>query len=178
MVGIILTLGGGYLGALQLTGNFHTVIAGELYRSAQPTAGELQRYADRYGIRTVINLRGGKPGQAFYDTEKAEATKLGISDIDFPMSANKELSTVRTSELIALLKAAKQPILVHCKNGADRSGLASALFMKAVAKEPASAAGRQLSLYYGHVSFPGAPSYPMDESWAAYLAGRKTDQTR
>lgn len=33
-----------YLAALQVTGNFHTVIAGELYRSAQPDPAALARW--------------------------------------------------------------------------------------------------------------------------------------
>ncbi|EBV3600022.1 tyrosine protein phosphatase, partial [Salmonella enterica subsp. enterica serovar Virchow] len=35
---------GAYIGWLHATGNFHTVIAGELYRSAQPTARDVDRY--------------------------------------------------------------------------------------------------------------------------------------
>src|SRR5438874_1538525 len=40
-----------------LGGNFHAVIAGEVYRCAQPTAQELATLIRRYGIRTVVNLR-------------------------------------------------------------------------------------------------------------------------
>ncbi len=47
-----------YLSYLQLSGNFHEVIAGEFYRSAQPTGAEIEGYAHRYGIKTIVNLRG------------------------------------------------------------------------------------------------------------------------
>jgi len=54
----LLAAGGAYLAMLQLTGNFHTVIAGELYRSAQPSAADIAEYKQKAGIRTIVNLRG------------------------------------------------------------------------------------------------------------------------
>lgn len=53
---------GGYVGWLNLSGNFNTVIAGEVYRSAQPTAAALSTYAKDHGIRSIINLRGENTG--------------------------------------------------------------------------------------------------------------------
>jgi protein tyrosine/serine phosphatase len=55
-------LGGGYLGALQLTGNFNTVIKGELYRSGQISPQQLKVYVAEYGIKTIVNLRGDNHG--------------------------------------------------------------------------------------------------------------------
>src|SRR6516164_11171479 len=37
--------------------NFHTVVAGQVYRGAQPGAAELNTIIPRYHIQTVINLR-------------------------------------------------------------------------------------------------------------------------
>src|SRR5262245_46726283 len=37
--------------------NFHTVLPGRVYRTAQPSPDRLERLVRGYGIRTVINLR-------------------------------------------------------------------------------------------------------------------------
>lgn len=57
-MGFVVLAAGGYLYAIQLLGNFHEVVAGQLYRSNQPSNEELVRYTKDHGIKTVINLRG------------------------------------------------------------------------------------------------------------------------
>jgi protein tyrosine/serine phosphatase len=73
---------GGYFGALHLTGNFHSVVAGALYRSAQPTTFDIARYQKTYGIKTIINLRGENRGSSWYDDRTFEALEpwLGFPD--------------------------------------------------------------------------------------------------
>ncbi|WP_174803855.1 dual specificity protein phosphatase family protein [Martelella limonii] len=154
-----------YLGALQLTGNFHEVKAGELYRSAQPDAAALAGYIERYGIKTVINLRGAKPGKAWYDTEVATAGQAGITHIDFAMSDRRALEPERSMELLALMRDAEKPILIHCKAGADRTGLASVLYLQQLGGIDEETAEWQLSPLYGHVALPGIGPYAMDSTW-------------
>src|SRR5688572_16573499 len=38
--------------------NFHAIVPGRAYRSAQPTAADLEWAVRAHGIRTVVNLRG------------------------------------------------------------------------------------------------------------------------
>jgi len=45
---------------LEEFGNFHEVSKGTVYRSAQLDEDELAEYIDRYGIRSILNLRGKK----------------------------------------------------------------------------------------------------------------------
>jgi protein tyrosine/serine phosphatase len=154
-----------YAGVLQISGNFHTVIAGQLYRSAQPTSAQLERYVRDHGIETVINLRGENTAD-WYKQEIATSEKLGIKHIDFRMSASQELDPERAAELVAVMKSAPKPILIHCQAGADRSGLASALYSHWVAQKSEHFAEGQLSFYYGHVGLPYvSTAWPMDESW-------------
>lgn len=157
---------GGYVGWLNLSGNFNTVIAGEVYRSAQPTAPALATYAKEHGIRSIINLRGENTGKSWYDEELAASTDLGIKHYDFRMSARSILTQEKAEELIALMANAEKPLLIHCQAGADRSGLASALYLAAIAKAGEAAAEGQISLRYGHFSVPYlSQAYPMDISF-------------
>lgn len=157
---------GAYAAYLQLSGNFHPVIDGQLYRSAQPTADQLASYVKANGIKTVINLRGYHPGSKWYDREVAMAKDLGVEHIDFGMSASKMISPQKAAEIVALMAAAPKPILIHCQSGADRSGLVAALYVKKVAGLDDYRAQGQLSFFYGHIGIPIVSSaYAMDRSW-------------
>lgn len=154
-----------YAGILQVTGNFHEVVAGELYRSAQPTAEQIARYKARYGIKTVVNLRGRNAGDEWYRQEIAVSREFGITHIDFRMSAHKVLSKRRAEELVSVLRSARKPVLIHCKGGADRSGLVSALYL-AVTGHDEEEAEAQISPRFGHVGMPFLiKSYAMQESF-------------
>src|SRR5579863_5676861 len=61
-VGVTAASVGGYWGFLQYEGNLHPVVAGVLYRSAQPSSAELASTVQQYGIKSVLNLRGPNAG--------------------------------------------------------------------------------------------------------------------
>jgi len=156
---------GGYIGVLQATGNFHTVIPGQLYRSAQPSGPQLENYVRQYGIKTIINLRG-KNDKLWYVEETAAAQRLGVQHIDFRMSATKVLTVERAVALIGIMKSAPRPILVHCLSGADRTGLFSLIYSHQVAGIREDEAKWQLSFLFGHVAVPYlSASFAMDRSW-------------
>lgn len=157
---------GTYLFAIQATGNFAEVVPGTLYRSNQPTALQVADYAERYGIKTIVNLRGSSEDAAWYKSEVAAAGALGIKHIDFKMSATKQLTPEEAHTLVTLLRDAPTPILIHCKSGADRTGLASVLYLNRIAGVDEDIAERQLSIRFGHFSIPFlSPTYAMDENW-------------
>ncbi|CAN7635824.1 dual specificity protein phosphatase family protein [Rhizobium sp. LjRoot98] len=157
---------GSYLLAIQLTGNFHEVVPGELYRSNQPTAGQIANYKRRYGINTILNLRGSSEDASWYREEVAAATSLGVKHIDFRMLAERQLTLDETHHLIALLRDAPKPLLIHCKSGSDRTGLAAAIYLQQIAKVNEETAEQQLSLRFGHFAIPYlSPAYAMDENW-------------
>jgi len=156
-----------YAGAVRLTGNFHVVLPGELYRSAQPTSAQIANYYEHYGIRTIINLRGENPGAAWYDAEVAETRRLGITLVDFHMSSRKGLTVAQAEKLVSILKDAQKPLLVHCEGGADRTSLVAALYVAALTNLGEEAAEAELSVWYGHVSLPVTATYAVDRSWEA-----------
>lgn len=156
---------GGFYAHMLWTTNFHPVIAGELYRSSQPSAATIAEFQKQYGIKTIINLRGNNSGRHWYDKEVAEAKQLDINHIDFRMSSNKELTQAQAARLVEIMRDAPKPILIHCQAGADRTGLASALYLAAIAKTSEATAGNQISIVYGHVSLPFMGAYAMDRTF-------------
>jgi protein tyrosine phosphatase (PTP) superfamily phosphohydrolase (DUF442 family) len=136
---------GGYL---VLRVNFHTVRAGEIYRSAQPSAGDLREMADDYGIRSVVNLRGPNPDERWYRQEVAASRALGLRHYDVSMRAY-ELPRIRELlKLVDILETAPRPLLLHCEMGADRSGFASALALILDRSGSLKSALRQFSWRY------------------------------
>lgn len=164
-VGVPALLLGAYLAVLQLTGNFHEVVPGQFYRSAQLSKDGFDHYIETYHIRTVINLRGAKPGAPWYEDELAAAKAHGVTHVDFAMSASKELTPAQSFELVNLLRNAEGPILVHCKNGADRTGLASVMYLQQVDNVDEKTAEWQLTPLFGHLNIPFTGAYAMDDTW-------------
>lgn len=165
---IALAVGGyaSYAGILQAMGNFHVVEEGVLYRSSQPTTEQIISYHEQYGIKSIINLRGENAGRAWYDAETRTAQSLGIKHINFRMSSRQILTQDKALALIEVLKTAPKPVLVHCYGGADRSGLASALFLAAVANKGEEESEDQISFRFGHLSIPFLSSaYAMDQTF-------------
>jgi protein tyrosine phosphatase (PTP) superfamily phosphohydrolase (DUF442 family) len=157
-----------YLGIVNMGDNFHPVVQGEFYRSAQPTPERITLYQKEHGIRTIINLRGSNVGSSWYDDEVAEAGRLEIAHVDFRMSARRELTEQQFTDLIALLRTVEKPVLVHCAAGADRSGLVAALYLAAIAKRGEEAAESQISFWYGHVPFWFSAPYAMDRTFEMF----------
>lgn len=156
-----------FFSTLQVFGNFHEVIPGRYYRAAQPTPAKLRRYVARYGIKTVLNLRGLNTKWQWYRDEVAEAEKLGIQFVDFKMSARRELTDAQVEQLIEILHDVPKPLLVHCKSGSDRTGLISAIYLYKVAGRSESEAERQISIRYGHIGIPYlSKAFAMDRNWA------------
>jgi undecaprenyl-diphosphatase len=105
--------------------NFHTVIPDEIYRSAQLSAGKLESIVEQHGIKTVISLRRPRPSESWYKSEKEVAESLGIAHHDIAMDLTFSPRIDHLLELRDLIENAPRPLLVHCRAGADRTGLAS-----------------------------------------------------
>ena len=105
--------------------NFKTVISGEIYRSAQPSSAHLNEWIDKYGLKSVVNLRGWNTDMA--KTEEAICEEKGIDFYTVELSAYENMPSQKLIELLDILEQAEQPVLLHCRQGIDRSGTASGL---------------------------------------------------
>ena len=109
--------------------NFHEVEPGRYYRSAQPDEEELSGWIDAYGLKTVVKLNGGGPGDSDFDNSRDPALAAGATFIHLPLSATKYPTSENLVRLWEIFETAEYPVLVHCRAGADRTGLASAIYV-------------------------------------------------
>ena len=140
-----------YFFYMEEQGNFHTITPGKAYRSAQLDRDELEYYIKMYNIKSIVNLRGENPMAPWYREEKQVSAEYNIEHYDISLSSSREPDEEKIRKLIEIFRNAPRPVLIHCQAGADRSGLAAAMWKVIVDKEPKSEAQKQLSLFYGHL---------------------------
>ncbi len=170
-VGALVVLAG-YVTSDLAHDNFRVVVPGKVYRSGQMDAADLALYIKTYGIKSIVNLRGKNPGQAWYQNEIATADKYKVVHYDWGFGSGTELSVKRMRALVALLRKAPKPVLIHCAGGADRSGLASALYCFAIEDQKPVRADQELSLRNGHVPLIRSKVIAMDDSFWRYVTNR------
>ncbi len=129
--------------------NFGTVIPGKLYRGSHPTPHWLRALVRRYGLTTVINLRGAT-GTGSYHLSRDAAAKLCIDYVDLSLESRGAPHRDRILRLHDIYRAMPGPALLHCKSGADRAGLAAGLCLLFEGRSAAEAL-RQLSWRFGHI---------------------------
>lgn len=130
-------------------------VARDVYRSNQPSPKALREIHEKVGLKSVLNLRGVSR-QSFYLFEKEECEALGLRLVDISLSATKAPSRTHLLHLIKLLDEIPKPVLIHCKSGADRTGLAAAVYLLVHGKRPIEEAKRQLSMRFVHVKHSAA----------------------
>jgi tyrosine-protein phosphatase SIW14 len=99
--------------------NLYQVAPG-LYRGAQP---EEEGFATlkKLGVKTVVNLRS-------WHSDRKDCERAGLEYVHIAMQAWEG----EDDEIIELLRVvtdpSRQPVFVHCKHGADRTGAACAAY--------------------------------------------------
>jgi len=103
--------------------NLHKV-SDDLYRGAQPTAEGVERLK-ALGVKTIINLRSS-------DTDKDLPILPGIAYERIPMTAWRpnDADVVRFLQIVT--DESRLPAFVHCRRGADRTGMMVAIYRIAV----------------------------------------------
>jgi hypothetical protein len=113
---------------LAISHNWHRV-DDNFFRSAQMYGDYLTPLLQREKIASIINLRGENPKSSWYGPEQNICKKLGIAHIDSPLHSRRLPKQEMLLKLLRAFSDAPPPILVKCSGGADRTALASALYL-------------------------------------------------
>ncbi len=119
------------------------------WRAAQPAPHQIRRIASK-GVRTIVNLRGARLCGSYF-LERKLCDELGIRLVDYTIRSRAAPSLAELRGAREILRSVEYPILLHCKSGADRAGLMSALYRHEVEGVPISEARRELAFRYGHI---------------------------
>lgn len=149
-------------------GNFHKV-SNDVYRSAQLFSFNMPYYLKKHKIKSILNLRKTRKAhnKSWYINELKIAKELDVVHYDYPIGDREEASMEEMEKLVNIIKDAPKPILIHCKAGADRTSLASALYLHAIKGD--KEAEKQISVIYGHFPWFGSKTGAMDRSFEKYM---------
>ena len=105
----------------------------------------------RQGGASVLNLRGGRLAPVALEIEACQ--ELGLEYFGMHMASTELPSRDTVLMLLDQLETLPRPVLMHCKSGADRTGLASGIYLMAFKGCSPKDAAKQLSLKHAHVRF-------------------------
>lgn len=148
-----------------LYGNFHKV-DDNLYCSAQLFSFNLPYYIEKHDIKSILNLRGDSSRQ-WYADELRISKELGVKHYDYGIGDREISSMKQMNDMIRIMRNAPKPLLVHCKAGADRTSLASALYLYDIMRDDDPE--REISIIYGHFPWLGSKTVAMDRSFEKYV---------
>ncbi len=104
--------------------NFGCVNA-NLFRGAQPSAEGIKELARR-GVKTIISLRDADENSRL---EETQARSSGIKYVNVPLSDWFAPKDAQIAKIMSSLDDAEnQPVFVHCRRGADRTGTVIAAY--------------------------------------------------
>jgi protein tyrosine phosphatase (PTP) superfamily phosphohydrolase (DUF442 family) len=107
--------------------NFAHVTNG-IWRGGSPSAGAMEQLAES-GVKTIIDLRMNGTGT---DNEDQSAKRLGLRYVHIPMTFATP-NAQQIAQFFSVVKdPAAQPIFVHCRQGADRTGTLIGMYRRLV----------------------------------------------
>lgn len=121
----------------------------QAWRSAQPAPHQIAALK-RLGLKTIVNLRGPRFCGSYW-LEQQACARHGMRLVDFQIRSRAAPSKDELLGARDLLGTIEYPMLLHCKSGADRAGLMSALYMIVHEGRSVAEAKQQLSLKFGHI---------------------------
>jgi tyrosine-protein phosphatase SIW14 len=128
-----------------------------LYRGGQPVAAGFKSL-QQLGVGIVVDFRDEPEEIA---SERREVEGLGVRYVSIPWSGNRYPSNPQVVEFLDLVRANPQTkIFVHCKRGADRTGVMIAAYRIAVEHKTAADAVAEMHQYhYDHFWLPQLERY-------------------
>jgi protein tyrosine/serine phosphatase len=151
--------------------NFHEVVPGQVYRSAQPSPAFLESVVKSTGVRSVIKLNSEKESD-WSAAEGESAQRLGVEFFHIGIGVTELPNRHELIDLVRAVESAPRPLLIHCKTGADRTGLASVMARMVAGDTFDHAVAEQFKLRYLHVGHVGEA---VEDVIAQYRTDRAAD---
>jgi protein tyrosine/serine phosphatase len=134
--------------------HFVTVTLGVLYRSGWMQPHGMNETIKDYGIRTVVNLCLPEEEKSLennnYIKEQEICRKNGVKLVYLPMTGNTLPTREQIDEWLSLFKDCNNlPILVHCAQGATRTGEMAAIYQMEFLHKSNQEALKQMNMF-GH----------------------------
>lgn len=109
--------------------NFGTVDDGRVYRSGQLTPAAMRAVHDKYHIKTVVDLGSYPEGSRGDERNQQVAAALGMTRYRMRLEGDSTGNpNYYVQALKIMLDPAKQPVLVHCGAGSERTGYAAMVY--------------------------------------------------
>lgn len=122
----------------------------DLSRSAQPSPFLLMKFKND-GFKTIINLRGARD-DLVDQMERRVCKNLNLKLIEFKLHSRGAPTIDQIKNSKKIFKEIDYPALIHCKSGADRTGLMATLYLISKGVN-INIAKKQLSFKFLHVRF-------------------------
>lgn len=131
--------------------NTRTRVGPGLFRSSHPLPYQL-RGARAAGVRTVLSLRGAETHIGSNQLEWDTCQAIDLPLVHYPIGSRDAPSRQQVLDIIEMFRTLPGPLLVHCKSGADRAGLASTIYLLTEQQRPLDEALKQMDFWrHGHV---------------------------
>lgn len=98
----------------------------KILRGAAPSDENLRLLA-KSGVKTIVDLRMSGPA---VNHESGVAQQLGINYVHVPLGFKSPDLSEMTRVLGVLNDSEKQPVFVHCRQGADRTGMTIGMYRR------------------------------------------------
>jgi protein tyrosine phosphatase (PTP) superfamily phosphohydrolase (DUF442 family) len=132
--------------------NFHRIDE-DAFRSSQPTTYQLRRVIKRHKIKTVVNIRGYDDDSPMKLLEERVCRQMGVQIVYVNASSRNIPNDRILEDFKNTYESIEYPILIHCKAGADRAGLASTLYQYYHKKIPIEKTNQLKFWPYGHIKY-------------------------
>ena len=136
-----------------------------MFRSAQPSPFMLENLKKK-GIKTIINLRGERDNSINF-VEKNICEKINLNLIEFKLLSRAAPSKEQIHNAKKIFETISYPALMHCKSGADRTGIMSVLYLIFHKHKDVKEALSELSFKYLHIKI--SKSGILDAFFEKYL---------
>ncbi len=138
-------------------------VSDSLFRGAQPTTAGISALRGM-GISIVVNFRNDNDESA---SEQRQVESAGMKYVSIPWSGRDMPSNSQVAQFLDLVRGNPDTkIFVHCKAGADRTGVMVAAYRIAVEHAAVDGAVAEMHQYHYHAFF-----LPQLESYVKSLPG-------